>query len=124
MSRLEEYESWIANCKKDKGAGMCHARSKEMQAVFPELILCRGYYTSALDGAPAHWWLKTADGTIVDPTAGQFQMGKQGCYEEYNERDHGPLPIGKCMNCGSLVYAGAPATCCCSKECEQALMEA
>ena len=121
MTRQEEYDSWISNHKGNMGAGMCQSRSKEMQKVFPELILCRGYYTSPIDGMPAHWWLKTPDGTVVDPTVGQFKMGKQGCYEEYNEDDHGPLPIGKCMNCGDLVYAGAPATCCCSKECEEAL---
>jgi hypothetical protein len=116
---MEQYETWIANCKEPKGAGNCHARSKEMQQAFPELILCRGYYTSELDGMPSHWWLKTPDGRIVDPTVGQFQMGKEGCYEEYNEKDHGPLPIGKCMNCGDLTYAGD--SCCCSVECEKAL---
>lgn len=118
---LEKYEAWIANCQKDKGTGMCHARSKEMKEAFPELILCRGYYTSSLDGMPSHWWLKTPDGQVVDPTVGQFQMGKQGCYEEHNEKDHGPLPIGKCMNCGGEVFEGAPATCCCSVGCEKVL---
>jgi len=117
----DKYDAWISACTKPKGAGHCLARSKEMKEAFPELTLCRGYYTSAVDGMPAHWWLKTPDGKIVDPTVEQFKMGKQGNYEEYNERDHGPLPIGKCMNCGDLCYPGAPASCCCSVQCEKAL---
>lgn len=90
-----------------------------MKKAFPELILCKGYYTSPVDGSRGHWWLKTPEGEIVDPTASQFMMGSQGCYEEYNEEDHGPLPIGKCMNCGNQVYESdnPPSTCMCSKEC-------
>jgi len=43
------------------------------------------------------------DGTIVDPTSGQFAF-KGGDYEEYDPSRHGPEPVGKCIECGELAY--------------------
>lgn len=114
-----EYKTWIQENCQGVVAGFCRSRSEAMKKTFPELILCRGYYTSPIDGIRGHWWLKTPEGEIVDPTASQFMMDRQGSYEEYNPKDHGPLPIGKCMNCGSEVYESdnPPATCMCSEAC-------
>lgn len=114
-----EYNVWIAQNCQGVVRGFCRSKSAEMQRAFPELILCRGYYTSAADGILSHWWLKTAAGEIVDPTVRQFVAGPEGSYEEYDVVNHGPLPIGKCMNCGEEVYASAnpPASSMCSKEC-------
>ena len=112
-----EYAAWIqANCPGTQ-AGLCQSRSREMQKAFPELILCRGYYSSPVDGTPSHWWLKTKEGEIVDPTARQFVMGTMGSYEEYDPKVHGELPIGKCMNCGSEVFESTnpPSSCMCSE---------
>lgn len=114
-----EYAAWIeVNCPGTQ-TGRCHSRSKEMQKAFPELILCRGYYSSAVDGMQSHWWLKTAEGEIVDPTVRQFVMGTSGSYEEYNREIHGELPIGKCMNCGDEVYESEnpPSSGMCSEGC-------
>jgi len=114
-----EYASWIEQNCPGYQAGFCHSRSEAMKKAFPELILCRGYYSSPVDGSRGHWWLKTPDGEIVDPTVSQFIMGSAGVYEEYDWSIHGELPIGKCMNCGSEVYASAnpPSSCMCSNEC-------
>ena len=94
--------------------GRCATASAAMVAVFPELRRVRGHY----NGVP-HWWCVAPDGTIVDPTARQFVPG--GTYVEY----HGPDPLGKCMNCGALVWTPLPGgdTSACSDECLQDLME-
>lgn len=115
------YAAWIAENCQGVVAGFCHSRSEAMRKAFPELILCKGYYSSPADGSRQHWWLRTPEGEIVDPTASQFMMGDQGSYEEYSLELHGPLPIGKCMNCGAEVYASEnpPASCMCSKECAE-----
>jgi len=118
-----EYAAWIEkHCAGPQG-GFCHSRATDMQEAFPELVLCRGYYVSVLDGSRPHWWLKDAEGSVIDPTAAQFQMKDGGVYQEYEESIHGELPIGKCMNCGSEVFESEnpPASCCCSPECGQAL---
>lgn len=80
----------------------------EMQQEFPELIRVRGHYIDCLLGDRPHWWLKTKDGEIVDPTASQFNPGD---YEEFDESN----PItGKCLNCGDYCYNHK---CFCSSEC-------
>jgi hypothetical protein len=114
-----QYAAWIAEHCQGVVAGFCHSASEAMKKAFPELILCRGYYMSDIDGSRAHWWLKTPGGEIVDPTVHQFMAGREGSYEEYKLEDHGPLPIGKCMNCGDEVYASdnPPASSMCSQEC-------
>jgi len=114
-----EYAAWTQEHCQGVQAGLCHARAVQMQKAFPELILCRGYYSSPVDGVRGHWWLKTAEGEIVDPTVSQFAMGASGVYEEYDQEVHGELPIGKCMNCGSEVFQSAnpPSSCMCSEAC-------
>jgi hypothetical protein len=114
-----EYAAWIEENCPGSQAGLCGSKSVAMQKAFPELILCRGYYSSPVDGVRGHWWLKTAEGEIVDPTVSQFAMGVSGVYEEYDQEVHGELPIGKCMNCGSEVFQSAnpPSSCMCSEAC-------
>jgi hypothetical protein len=114
-----EYAVWIEQNCAGPQAGFCHSRSEAMKKAFPELILCRGYYSSPVDGSRGHWWLKTPEGEIVDPTVSQFVMGAAGVYEEYDLAIHGELPIGKCMNCGSEVFQSAnpPSSCMCSEAC-------
>lgn len=118
----DAYETWIKEHCTGSQAGFCRPKSEAMREAFPELILCKGYYSSPADGSRGHWWLKTPDGQIVDPTAAQFLMGRLGSYEEYDPEIHGPLPIGKCMNCGDAVYEenNPPASCMCSEVCARA----
>jgi hypothetical protein len=93
--------------------GTCQWAVIEMVTAFPELRKVRGHY----NGWP-HWWCATPDGTIVDPTRKQFG-DPGGDYVEYT----GPDPIGKCMECGELVWtreqSGSSAAC--SRECLTAL---
>jgi len=73
-----------------------------MVAAFPELKRVRGHYVTGRKEYP-HWWCVTAEGTVVDPTAAQFD-GLPGFYEPHVEGS--PEPTGKCPNCGGYVYDG------------------
>lgn len=66
--------------------------------LFPELIICKGWL-----GEQEHWWCKTKNGSIVDPTKHQQSfMGTFGKYREYKDGDE--IKVGKCMNCGDNIF--------------------
>jgi hypothetical protein len=52
-------------------------------------------------GRREHWWCETPDGTIVDPTASQFDfVGEYVPWEPGAE-----VRVGRCMDCGEDIYA-------------------
>lgn len=84
------YEQYYGQCQKACGA---------MVLVFPELTIRKGYASTEW-GERGHWWLTTADGTIIDPTAKQFPS-----IFGYREWVPGSLVlIGKCCNCGDEIW--------------------
>lgn len=100
-----KYAGWIETdmaAHNNWARGRCQNASRRMTEAFPELRLVRGYCVLANGYAPAHWWCETDAGVVIDPTAAQFDVIVD--YDEYNEEKHGPLPIGKCMNCGFEVF--------------------
>ncbi|KKW12998.1 MAG: hypothetical protein UY48_C0006G0051 [Candidatus Gottesmanbacteria bacterium GW2011_GWB1_49_7] len=124
----EAYTTWIAQYAVRNNnvlAGFCYSASVEMQKAFPELILCRGYVYESRE----HWWLKTLDGEIVDPTAAQFtifcEVLLKSDYEEYSPEIHGPEPIGRCMKCGDYCYESVEgaSSIACGTECLAELNE-
>ena len=105
------YDEWIS-ANINETYGCCAEATLAMQAAFPELIRVRGEYLCWVWGSRDHWWLKTPDGTIVDPTKDQFPSKGVG---EYQERDESqPEPTGRCPNCGEYCYNGDY---CCSHDC-------
>jgi hypothetical protein len=108
------YDEWIAaNYPTEREAyGKCAEATDAMQRAFPELQRVRGHYYCFAWGERSHWWLVTADGVIVDPTAVQFPSRGNGVYESWT--DGAEEPTGKCPNCGGLVYGGGTV---CSDEC-------
>lgn len=97
-----DYNEWIKNNIVDS-YGKCAEKTAEMQRVFPELKRIRGHYVCPLGGRRQHWWLLTAEGEIIDPTASQFlDKGKCGEYIPWDEGQR--EPVGKCLNCGELIY--------------------
>jgi hypothetical protein len=80
----------------EKYRGKCKEMSEAMVAANPTLQLVRGYYYCSLWGEQAHWWTKTADGTIHDPTKDQFPSRGLGVYVEFD----GNID---CANCGKSI---------------------
>lgn len=101
----KEYAEWIAakGLSWDKAYGKCHETSVEMQKVFPELILCRGWYQCPFSDEHEHWWLKTPGGEIIDPTAIQFPSKGNGVYREFVVGVDKEAK-GKCPECGEYFY--------------------
>ena len=104
---LEKYSNWIHEYAKTRSFDVryqCQFASKEMVKAFPELRLVRGYTSSLVsDDSGPHWWCEIDD-QIIDPTASQFKRGVLLEYEEHDDEKHGPIPRGKCMNCGGFSY--------------------
>ncbi len=120
---IKKYKDWIETwLTSNNPYGKCAEATLSMQKEFPELIRVRGHYYDAIWGEREHWWLKTKDGEIVDPTAAQFPTkGILGDYEEWEEgREE---PIGKCMNCGEYCFESKGGSHhACSKRCHRILI--
>lgn len=112
-----EYEKWIKDNVKSVYCS-CLEVTEEMRKKFPELIRVRGHYHCVLWGRCPHWWLITAEGEIIDPTASQFPSRGAGYYEPWDESK--PEPTGKCLNCGDYCYNGEA---CCSDQCGKAFSD-
>lgn len=124
-----EYQKWIDGyVTKWKGhvRGHCTAAASEMVAAFPELRKTVGFvlpneaaraelptvemsleerrcvYHPTI-GLAQHAWCVTPEGEIVDPTVSQFKSVVL-IYVEYEEAGHGPMPAGRCPNCGEITF--------------------
>ena len=102
------YEKWISENVKD-AYGKCAEYTESMNKVFPELLRIRGHYHCPIQGKRPHWWLKTLDNIIVDPTRKQFASIGLGDYEEWDETQE--EPTGKCLNCGDYRFGWASVFC-------------
>lgn len=99
-------------------AGTCMKASKAMAKEFPELTVVRGFVRS-FDGEPhQHWWCKTEDGKIVDPTRQQFLAIEPITYQEVSDEDIHKSYHGRCPNCGEY-FASEDYRTCCSDQCDQ-----
>lgn len=73
------YEEWIEVFRKVYGDGesLCWYATEDMQRAFPELTRVYGSVTYALDEDSVyhdhHVWCVAPDGTVVDPTGGQYE---------------------------------------------------
>lgn len=120
------YAGWIRGYEVRTPAllGRCRDAVVEMRSAFPELTEVRGHVFCAW-GRRGHAWLVTSDGTIVDPTRGQFPGPVE--YEPWKPGD--TVRVGKCMNCGDEIWRPAQTLAeepkresACSGDCEAELM--
>lgn len=114
-----KYNEWIDSHVKsyEDAYGKCWQVCDLMLKEFQELILVRGHYYCSVWGEREHWWLKTADNKIIDPTKIQFPSFGFGEYIELDNSE--PQPTGKCPNCGEYCYNSDTM---CSKVCETEYM--
>lgn len=112
MIMQSKYKKWITENVKDV-YGKCNTVTDLMLEEFPELIKVRGHYYCSTWGEREHWWCKTRDNEVIDPTALQFPSKGKGVYIEFKEGAR--EPTGKCMNCSEYCYNGENT---CSKNCE------
>lgn len=119
-----KYQIWIEkNVPNFKAAyGTCREVTVRMQEEFPELERVRGYFQCAIWGRRPHWWLRTPEGEIVDPTGHQhpsFSMASPEWYQELKDTD--PIPTGRCMECGADCFDGESF---CTKTCDDSFSAA
>lgn len=110
------YGEWIKK-NVSEPYGKCKQYTDKMIKEFPELTQCKGFYYCFAWGQRQHWWCKTTEGKIIDPTADQFPSKGRGHYQELTDEQ---LPTGKCMNCGDYCYNGS--TNMCSEECHNSFV--
>jgi hypothetical protein len=105
-----EYLVWIqanvTDVLPNNGYGKCDSVTKAMIAAFPELRRACGFYYCPSWGKRTHWWCVSLNGSIVDPTALQFPSRGLGEYDELiqGEDFDKRVPVGKCPNCGDVIY--------------------
>jgi hypothetical protein len=69
----EIYKIWIENwLSRNNPVGKCAEATMEMKKAFPELTRVGGDFFCPKWLQSSHWWLIAPDGSIVDPTIGQF----------------------------------------------------
>ena len=97
-----DYQKWIAEYidRTPHLRGQCKPACEEMQRAFPELLITKGH-VSTVWGRDQHWWLKTTEGKIIDPTASQYPVVFS--YSEHVEGE--PVRVGTCMYCGKGLMA-------------------
>lgn len=125
---LEKYKVWIKEYieRTPHLLGRCHEASAEMRAAFPELQEKKGYVETLAWGEREHVWLVDEEGTILDPTEGQFPHGALA----YREWVPGSLTrVGRCMECGEHIWRCVDSldgekVSVCGPECEKALESA
>lgn len=125
--RRMAYSLWIESEVQGDGYGKCEEVSKRMHGVFPELEVRFGFFMATAPwGRRQHWWLRTSEGEIVDPTGRQHPNGdlfpqSSVLYEDLTDLDDEALadkvPTGVCMDCGGPVYRGQTF---CNETCEEA----
>lgn len=118
-----EHRQWIsAWLSTNNPYGRCAKAVQEMHAAFPDLTIVKGHAETDW-GRRAHWWLATATGEVVDPTARQF--GAVFGYDPWKPGDE--AQVGTCMNCGDEIWKPIytldeepKSECICSERCHTA----
>lgn len=122
-----EHAEWIAAyvARQPSGfvRGKCAEATLEMVATFPDLRRVGGFVHVDW-GRDQHFWCIAPDGSVVDPTASQFEPIGVFEYEELDLDDPATrdlVPTGKCMDCGSEIYGGKDF---CNDDCAEAFGDA
>lgn len=87
MKDLDNYREYRGNCR---------SAAEEACKADPDLRIVRGHYICPAWGEQQHWWTVRNDGSIYDPTRGQFPSNGFGDYVPFDGTVH-------CDECGGVV---------------------
>jgi hypothetical protein len=102
----EKYQEWINNYYPTSASsyGNCKEAVVLMIKSFPELIPTNGFvHVYSWNKDRQHWWLKTKEGEIIDPTKNQFP----GPIDYSEVDDSHPVrnyESCRCHNCDNRYY--------------------
>lgn len=86
-------------------AGRCEELARAACDQDPTLSLERGWFYDRLTGRQyEHWWTVRADGTIFDPSVGQFAAAALATDADY----HPYRGVFNCYGCGTPVHEDSP----------------
>lgn len=108
----QKYKDWIFNNypTPQSAINMCKEASEAMSQEFPELVVTNGLIqVGDEEKKRTHWWLKTKDGKVIDPTAHQYKIFGMAVleYQEINDdHDLRKFSQGRCHNCGEPYFIG------------------
>ena len=112
---MKRYKEWIDSYSGDIYR-KCKEVSEEMKEVFPELTIAKGLVKLFDNGKwYQHQWLVTLEGYIVDPTAKQW-IGIDEYKEIIGKENE---PVGRCCNCGEIVFGRFINLMFCSDSCSR-----
>jgi hypothetical protein len=109
-SKMTTYKKWIRDNYPTirETLGKCKSACEAMRLEFPELEITNGFvYLAFHEEVQTHWWCKTSDGEIVDPTSMQYTSNGTPIthYDEITDQhDERQFEKAKCMNCGEYYY--------------------
>lgn len=102
-----------------KYRGKCKQFVEEAVKVDPCLTVVRGHYECPIWGLQPHWWCVRTDGSVFDPTVGQFPSRGLGEYIPFNG-------MVTCETCGKEVVEDHAYImgnyACCSYSCARSLV--
>ena len=87
--------------------GKCKEMSEAAVKADPSLTLVSGfYYEPFWDRKEEHWWCKKPDGTIVDPSAGQFPSGGDPSFYTEFTGEFDCSECGKSDHMDKMIHEG------------------
>lgn len=103
----KQHQQWIDKhgpATAQEATSKCKEYTESMKSAFPELTMKAGFYYDPLWEERQHWWLVDEQGEIIDPTVIQFPV--QGFVDKanYTPLEQEDRPIGKCLECGELIF--------------------
>ena len=96
-----KYQKWIDENVPIKCRRWCRDKAEEMAKKFPALRV-----VGVVGILESHAWCVDEDEKVVDPTAHQYSYRYD--YETTSRLDVEDFPIGKCYNCGELIWPDTP----------------
>lgn len=107
-----KYSNWIKKHypTPQSAINQCSQACEKLRNDFPELIITNGLIQVGIEkDQRSHWWARTINGEIIDPTAHQYEaFGSSIIFytEITDDHDLRNFEEGRCSNCGEHYFIG------------------